>query len=197
MDARRLMMYATDLAPRVLNIPRKTWYWTIGILLLTFVLIVWALIASAQWLFTQGRDVANGVINNAPTVTQTVLGQVNEIAPGAKEAIDGVMGSLTLSAPAQREVSGTDFAPVDRYNGMKRVAWDQAGIVEYEGKAQFNDVRGHYTAGFSQQGFSELSLSGTQEAEVHEYRSGDARFIVTTTQKSSDLIHVRIEKSKG
>jgi hypothetical protein len=197
MDTRALMIYAADLAPRVLNIPRKTWYWIIGILILSFALILWALIASAHWLFQQGRDVATGVANNAPAVTQTVIGQVNEIAPGAKEAIDGVMGALSLGAPEQREVSGNDIAPVGRYTGMTRVAWDQNGIVEYEGKAQFKEVRTHYSSSFSQLGFTENSVSATQETEVHEYRQNDQRFIVTTTQKSSDLIHVRIEKAKG
>jgi hypothetical protein len=201
MDTRALMVYAADMAPRVLNIRRKTWYWIIGIVLVGFALIMWVLLASAQWLFQQGRDVANGMVDQAPTVTQTVLNQVNEIAPGAKETIDGVIGGLSVSlgssAPVQREVSGTDLAPVARYSGLTRVAWDQAGVVEYEGKAQFQQVREHYSVGFLQRGFTESSLSGTQESEVHEYRSGDERFIVTTTQKSSDVVHLRIEKLKA
>jgi hypothetical protein len=198
------------------SISRKAVYWIIGSVLIVAALLIWAVIASAQWLLYQGKDAAVDIVNGAPAITETVLGKVEQVIPGAKEklegaipgakeaiegavpgatgAIEGVLGGLDLKRSTQREVSGNDVAPIARYGGLVRVAWDKAGIAQYEGKADFKQVRHHYSTGFIEQGYTETIISANQEAEIHEYVKGQDRFKLTTTQKSSSIVQLTIEK---
>lgn len=194
MNVRTLMMAAAAYAPRLFQISRKTWMLIGGAALLLVVLSAWALFASAQWLFHQGRDAANDIVNSAPSLSKAVIGQVESVAPGAKEKLAGVVEGLNLKQVSPREVSGSDVAPVERYAGFVRTAWDKSGVVQYEGKAEFQQVRDHYRKSFTGQDFIETSLSGSQEAEVHEYIKNDERYVVTTTQKTSSIVQVKIEK---
>jgi hypothetical protein len=216
MDSRSLFSYASNNFRSGSRISRKTVYWIIGGVLLALVLLVWAFIAAAQWLMYQGKDAAVGIVNNAPKISEVVLGKVENVIPGAKETIEGVvpdakkaiddvvpgasgaLGSvlegLDMKRSAQREVSGTDVAPIARYTDLVRTAWDKAGIVHYEGKADFKQVRNHYSNGFIAQGYVETIISSNQETEVHEYLKGQERYKLTTTQKSSSIVQLKIEK---
>jgi hypothetical protein len=216
MDSRSLFSYASNNFRSGSRISRKTVYWIIGSVLLALVLLVWAFIAAAQWLMYQGKDAAVGIVNNAPKISEVVLGKVENVIPGAKETIEGVvpdakkaiedvvpgasgaLGSvlegLDMKRSAQREVSGTDIAPISRYTDLVRTAWDKAGIVQYEGKADFKQVRSHYSNGFIAQGYVETIISSNQETEVHEYLKGQERYKLTTTQKSSSIVQLKIEK---
>jgi hypothetical protein len=198
------------------GISRKALYWIIGSVLTVTVLLIWAVIASAQWLLYQGKDAAVDLINGAPKISETVLGKVEQVMPGAKKTLEGaipeakeavegvvpgatgalesVLGGLDLKRSTQREVSGTDVAPVARYDGLVRIAWDQSGVAQYEGKADFKQVRHHYSTGFIEQGYTETIVSATQETEVQEYLKGKDRYKLTTTQKSPKVVQLKIEK---
>ncbi len=198
------------------SISRKAVYWVIGSVIVVAALLIWAVIASAQWLLYQGKDAAVDIVNGAPAITETVLGKVEQVIPGAKEklegaipgakealegavpgatgVIDGVLGGIDLKRSTQREVSGNDVAPIARYGGLVRVEWDKAGIAQYEGKADFKQVRRHYSTGFIEQGYTETIISANQETEVHEYVKGQDRYKLTTTQKSSSVVQLKVEK---
>jgi hypothetical protein len=219
MDSRTLFSYASAYFRSGSGISRKTVYWIVGSVLFVAVLLIWALIASAQWLLYQSRDAAVGMVNNAPKISEVVLGNVEQVmpgamktlegvVPGAKEAFEGVvpgatgaigalesvLGGFDLKRSAQREVSGTDVAPIVRYSGLVRIAWDKAGVAQYEGKADFKQVRDHYSNGFIEQGYIETNVSANQDTEVQEYLKDKDRYKLTTTQKSPSIVQLKIEK---
>nr|WP_315467930.1 hypothetical protein [uncultured Undibacterium sp.] len=216
MDSRTPFSNVSGYSRPRFGISRKALYWIIGIVLTVTVLLIWAVIASAQWLLYQGKDAAVDLINGAPKISETVLGKVEQVMPGAKKTLEGaipeakeavegvvpgatgalesVLGGLDLKRSTQREVSGTDVAPVARYDGLVRIAWDQSGIAQYEGKADFKQVRHHYSTGFIEQGYTETIVSATQETEVQEYQKGKDRYKLTTTQKSPKVVQLKIEK---
>ena len=216
MDSRTRFSNASNYFRPGFSISRKAVYWIIGCVLIVAVLLIWAAIASAQWLLYQGKDAAVDIVNGAPKISESVLGKVEQVLPraketlegvipGAKEAlegavpgatgtIEGVLGGLDLKRSTQREVSGNDVAPFARYGGLVRVAWDKAGIAQYEGKADFKQVRHHYSTGFIEQGYTETIISANQETEVQEYIKGQDRYKLTTTQKSSSIVQLTIEK---
>jgi len=219
MDSHTRFSNASNHARPGFGISRKAVYWIIGSVLIVATLLIWAAISSAQWLFFQGKDAAVDVINGAPKITETVLGKVENVIPGAKEKIEGVipgakealeglegavpgatgaieniLGGIDLKRSTQREVSGDDVAPIARYTGLVRVAWDKAGIAQYEGKADFKQVRQHYSTGFIEQGYTETMISANQQTEVQEYVKGQDRYKLTTTQKSPSIVQLTIEK---
>nr|WP_314862580.1 hypothetical protein [uncultured Undibacterium sp.] len=216
MDSRTPFSNASGFSRPGFGISRKAWYWIIGVVLTVAVLLIWAVIASAQWLLYQGKDAAVDMINGAPKISETVLGKVEQVMPGAKKTLEGaipeakealegvvpgatgaiesVLGGLDLNRSAQREVSGNDVAPVVRYSGLVRIAWDKAGVAQYEGKADFKQVRHHYSTGFIEQGFTESIISANQGTEVQEYLKGQDRYKLTTTQKSPSIVQLKIEK---
>jgi hypothetical protein len=219
MDSRSLFSYASAYLRSGSGISRKTLYWIVGSVLFVAVLLIWALIASAQWLLYQSRDVAADMLNSAPKISEVVLGKLEQVipgtsktleaaVPGAREAFEGlvpgaavatdtlesVMSGLDLKRAALREVSGTDIAPIARYTGMVRIAWDQAGSAQFEGKADFKQVRHHYRDAFIEQGYTETTVSANQETEVQEYLKEQERYKLTTTQKSPTMVQLKIEK---
>jgi hypothetical protein len=216
MDSRTLFSNASNYSRPGFGISRKAVYWIIGCVLMAAVLLIWAVIASAQWLLYQGKDAAVDIINGAPKMSETVLGKVEQVMPGAKKtlegvipeakealegvvpgatgALEGVLGGLDLKRSTQREVSGTDVAPIARYDGLVRIVWDKAGIAQYEGKADLKQVRHHYSTEFIEQGYTETIISANQETEVQEYFKGQDRYKLTTTQKSPSIVQLKIEK---
>ncbi|MFZ6798403.1 hypothetical protein [Undibacterium sp. Di24W] len=216
MDSRTLFSKASNYSRPGFGISRKAIYWIIGSVSMLAVLLIWAVIASAQWLLFQGKDAAVDIINRAPKMSETVLGKVEQVMPGAKKALEdvipktrealegavpgatgaleGVLDGLDSKRSTQREVSGADIAPVTRYDGLVRIAWDKAGIAQYEGKADFKQVRHHYSKGFIEQGYSETIISANQETEIQEYLKGQDRYKLTTTQKSSSVVQLKIER---
>lgn len=216
MDSHTRFSNASNYLRPGFSISRKAVYWIIGSVIVVAALLIWAVIASAQWLLYQGKVAAVDIVNGAPAITETVLGKVEQVIPGAKEklegaipgakealegavpgatgVIDGVLGGIDLKRSTQREVSGNDVAPIARYGNLVRVEWDKAGIAQYEGKADFKQVRHHYSTGFIEQGYTETIISANQETEVHEYVKGQDRYKLTTTQKSSSVVQLKVEK---
>jgi hypothetical protein len=185
---------ASSLMPRLFQISKRTWYWIAASVFVLIALLVWVLVVASQWLFQQGHQSLNDIAKHAPEITKLVVGHAEGLAPGGKQVVDGMMEKLSLSKAPKREVSGTDIVPVPRYPGLIRTSWDQSGIAEYEGNAQFSTVREHYSQGLIALGFSEATISTTQESEVHEYRKNAEQFRITTAQKSTSILHIRIEK---
>jgi hypothetical protein len=194
MNGQNPLQLASSLMSRLFQISKRTWYWIAASVFVLIALIIWALVVASQWLFQQGHQSVNDLAKHAPAIKELVVGHAEGLAPGSKQVVDGVLEKLSLSKVPKREVSGTDIVPVPRYPGLIRTSWDQSGVAEYEGSAAFNTVREHYSQGLIALGFSEVSISTTQESEVHEYRKNAEHFRITTAQKSTSMLHIRIEK---
>lgn len=188
---------AARVAPGFLNIRRNTW---IGLglgLLVLFGLMVWAAISLIGWGFGQAQSVAGSV----PAAAREVMQQAEAMVPGVREKLGELVPALkpepaSASSP-QRDVSGTDFAPVVRYPGLIRTQWHRDGTkiaAKYEGKANYLAALDHYTQGFIAQGFAQTVQSATPEAETHEFAKGGQRLSLKIMQRSGDLVSVHIEQ---
>jgi hypothetical protein len=194
MNGQNPLQLASSLMSRLFQISRRTWYWIGASVVVLIALVIWGLVVASQWLFQQGHQSVNDIAKHAPAIKELVVGHAEDLAPGSKQVVDGVMEKLSLNKAPKREVSGSDILPMPRFPGFIRTSWDQSGIVEYEGSAQFSTVREHYRQGLTALGFSETTISTTQESEVHEYRKNAEQFRITTAQKSTSTLHIRIEK---
>jgi hypothetical protein len=122
--------------------------------------------------------------------------KVEGVVPGTREKLGELVPSLKPETQPQRDVSGTDIGPVDRYPGLMRTQWRQEGasvVVVYEGKASYTTVLDYYTSGFTMKGFTQKIQSATSEAEAHEYQKGGERFALSIAQKPRGAVSVRIE----
>jgi hypothetical protein len=168
-----ILSLAAQFAPRFIQIRRGTWIALgLGFMMLLF-LLGWAALSLLGWLLGQGKSFAEG----APEAARSIVSQVEQVVPGAREALGAVVPALKPEAPS-RDVSGTDIGPVTRYAGLARSHWHRDGreiTVRYEGRADYVAVLDHYVKGFAAQGFAQNVLSATPETEVHDYLKGDER----------------------
>jgi hypothetical protein len=173
MNKPALAALATQIAPRFLQIRRGTWI-AIGLgLFMLLVLLLWATISLAGWLWGQGKSLTEA----APEAVRNIASQVEQVAPGAREALGDLVPALKPE-PLPRDVSGTDVGPVARYPGLTRSHWHREGneiTVRYEGRADYSTVFDHYARSFAAQGYAQNVMSATPEAEAHDYRKGDER----------------------
>lgn len=185
------LLAAAQFAPRLLQVRRSTWI-GVGVgLLVLFGLLIWAAVALLGWLWGQTQ----GWMDNAPVAARGALAQVEQVVPGARETLGQFVPALKPEAQPQRDVSGTDLAPVARYPGMSRTGWQRDGkqvSIEYEGEADYATVLDHYTKGFAAQGFAQAVQSASRTTETHEYTKGSERIAMTTAQKPKGGISVKI-----
>lgn len=123
----------------VSSIRRRTWVLFAASLLLLIVLLIWATITAAGWLFGMARE----GVGAAPETLRSATARIEQIIPGAQETvrsasaqaeqiIPGVQGTLGALLPAlaaeppSRDVSGTDPGPVARFPGLARIEWQRA-----------------------------------------------------------------------
>ena len=190
---------AASLAPSFLNIRRNTWI-GIGIgLLVLFGLLIWAAFALIGWGLGQAQNIAAGV----PDAAKGVMQQAESMLPGVREKIGAVIPAMKSEPPAdatpQRDVSGSDIAPVARYQGLVRTQWQRDGAlaaVSYEGQADYGAVLDHYAKGFAAQGFVQTVQSASPEAELHDYTKGSEQMRVNIVKKSGGHVGVRIERTE-
>jgi hypothetical protein len=189
---------AARVAPGFLNIRRSTWI-GLGIGLLALLgLLMWAAFSLIGWGWGQAQNMAGSL----PAAAKGVIQQAEAMVPGVREKL-GVLVPVLKSeppsvAPPQRDVSGTDFAPVARYPGLIRTHWQRDGAqaaVSYEGKADYFAVLDHYTKGFAVQGFAQAVQSASPEAEAHEYTKGSDRMRLNIVHQAGGVVGVRIERA--
>lgn len=176
---------------RLLKISRRTVLLLSAGLLLVLALLAWAAISFAGWLFgvvQQGTEALPGSL-------ATVTSQAEKLLPEARETIASVLPALKSPVPL-REVSGNDPAPVPRYPGMVRVAWqaeDQGVQVRYQGPAALNDVLSHYAREFAAQGYRQEIISASASAERHRYVGADTAFDLHFTV-DGDLVSLDLRR---
>lgn len=188
-----LFAFATQFAPRLFQVRRRTWV-AVGVGLLVLVgLLIWAAVASIGWFFGQ----AQGLMGAAPEAVRGAMEQAKQAVPGAREKLGEFVPALKPSQP-RRDVSGTDLGPVARYPGLARTYWHREGkqvTIEYEGEADYAAVLDHYAKGFAAQGFAQTVQSAQPDAETHEYIRGAERVVFKITRTPRDSVSARIETS--
>jgi hypothetical protein len=130
------------------------------------------------------------------TAARGAIDKVEGVVPGTREKIGELVPALKAETQPQRDVSGTDIGPLDRYSGLMRTQWRREGasvVVVYEGKASYTTVLDYYAGGFATKGFAQKIQSATSEAETHEYQKGRERFVLTIAQMPKGAVSVRIE----
>lgn len=186
-----LFAIASQFAPRLFQVRRRTLI-AVGVgLLVLFGLLIWAALALIGWFFGQ----AQGWMGAAPEVARGAMEQVEQVVPGAREKLGEFVPGLKPAQPP-RDVSGTDVGPVARYPGMARTYWHREGkqvTIEYEGEADYAAVLDHYARGFAAQGYAQSVLSATPTAETHEYTKGGERIILKIAQQQKGAVSARIE----
>ena len=186
-----LFAFATQFAPRLFQVRRRTWV-AVGVGLLVLVgLLLWAAVASIGWFFGQ----AQGLMGAAPEAVRGTMEQAKQAVPGAREKLGEFVPAIKPSQP-RRDVSGTDLGPVARYPGLARTYWHREGkqvTIEYEGEADYAAVLDHYAKGFAAQGFVQTVLSAQPDAETHEYIKGAERLVFKITQTSRNGVSARLE----
>jgi hypothetical protein len=182
-----LLIAAAQFAPRLFQVRRSTWI-GVGVgLLVMFGLLIWAAVALMGWMWGQSQgwmDKARGA-----------LAQVEQVVPGARETLGQFVPALKPEAKPQRDVSGTDLAPVARYPGMSRTDWQRWGkqvAIEYEGEADYATVIDYYAKGLAAQGFVQAVQSASVTAETHEYTKCNERIGMTIAQKPKGGISVKL-----
>jgi hypothetical protein len=188
-----LFAFATQFAPRLFQVRRRTWV-AVGVGLLVLVgLLIWAAVASIGWFFGQ----AQGLMGAAPEAVRGAMEQAKQAVPGAREKLGEFVPAIKPPQP-RRDVSGTDLGPVARYPGLARTYWHREGrqvAIEYEGEADYAAVLDHYAKGFAAQGFAQTVQSAQPDAETHEYIRGAERVVFKITQTARDSVSARIETS--
>jgi len=185
-----LFAFATQFAPRLFQVRRRTWV-AVGVGLLVLVgLLIWAAVASIGWFFGQ----AQGLMGAAPEAVRSAMEQA---VPGVREKLGEFVPAIKPPQP-RRDVSGTDLGPVARYPGLARTYWHREGrqvTIEYEGAADYAAVLDHYAKGFATQGFAQTVQSAQPDAETHEYIRGAERVVFKITRTARDSVSARIETS--
>jgi hypothetical protein len=191
-----LIGLAAQAAPRVFQIRRRTWIMLGAGLLILFGLMIWAAFALIGWFFAQLQGWSDAAPEAARGALATVERQVEQVAPGAREKMSEIVPILKAGDWPQRDVSGTDIAPVERYPGLKRTHWQREGRqinVHYEGRADYVTVLGHYVQGFTSLGYTQELQSATPEAETHAWIKGKQRFLAKIVGKPKGVVFVQIE----
>lgn len=187
---------AAQAAPRVFQVRRRTWI-LLGVTLLTlFALLIWAAIALIGWFFAQTQGWSAAAPEAARSALATVERQVERVMPGAREKVAEYVPILKAEDRPQRDVSGTDFAPVARYPGLARTYWHREGrtvYVHFEGRADYAAVLGNYVEGFAALGYTQELQSATPEAETHAWIKGKQRYLAKIASEPRGMVSVDID----
>jgi len=126
----------------------------------------------------------------------TVERQVEQVVPNAREKVSEYVPILKSEDRPRRDVSGTDFAPVERYPGLARTYGHREGrtvSVHFEGRAYYAAVLGHYAQGFAALGCTQELQSATPEAETHAWIKGKQRYLAKIVGELKGMVSVDIE----
>ena len=182
---------ASQFAPRLFQVRRRTWV-AVGVgLLVLFILLMWAGLALLAWLFGQ----AQAWMGNAPEAVRGAVKQAEQAVPDAREKLGEWVPALKPAQP-QRDVSGSDLGPVARYPGLARTYWQRNGkqvTIEYQGKADYAAVLDHYAKGLTAKGYMQNVQFATPAAETHEYTRDSERIVLKITQQPDGLVSARLE----
>ena len=191
-----LIAAAAQFAPRLFQVRRSTWIAAaIGVLVL-FGLLIWAALALIGWLFGQIKDWSAAAPEAAQDALATVGRQVDQVAPGMQDTLSELLPVIKPDGRLQRDVNGTDIAPVARYPGLTRTFWHREGrliTVHFEGRADYAAVLDHYVRGFTDLGYTQELQSATPVAETHAWIKGTQRYLAKIVSEPKGMVSVDIE----
>jgi hypothetical protein len=176
--------------PRLVQVQRSTWLALAIGMMGVLALLIWVAVALFGWLWGQAQTLTDA----APAAARTVIAQVKNTVPGAREKLEEIVPALK-PAPPPRDVSGTDIGPVARYPGLARSHWHREGreiTMRYEGPAEYAAVLDHYVKGFAAQGYAQNVLSATPDQEKHDYLKGGDRVAFTLAQQPKGKVKVTL-----
>lgn len=168
-----LVALVVQLPTRFVQAHRGTWLALAVGMTGILALLIWGAVSLFGWLWGQ----AQALTEAAPDAARTVIAQVENTVPGAREKL-GEFVPVLKPEPPPRDVSGTDIGPVARYPGLARSHWHRDGreiTVRYEGRADYAAVLDHYAKGFAAQGYAQSVVSAAPEGEEHDYSKNDDR----------------------
>lgn len=190
------LVLAAQAAPRIFQVRRRTWVLlSLGIVFMLG-LLMWAMIALSGWFFSQVKTWNAAVPEAARGALATVERQVEQMAPGAREKLAEIVPIINAGERLQRDVTGTDIAPVARYPGLTRTIWHREGrliTVHFEGPADYLAVLDHYVRGFTALGYTQELQSATPEAETHAWIKGSQRYLTKIVSLPKGMVSVDIE----
>jgi len=171
---------AAQFAPAIFRVRSGTWLALAIGMVAILVLLAWGVVSVGGWLWGQTRTLGEA----APDAARSVIAQVENTVPGAREKLAEIIPTLKPEPPP-RDVSGTDIGPVARYPGLARTHWHREGreiTMRYEGRAEYAAVLDHYLRGFAAQGYAQNVISAAPDQEMHEYIKDGDRVAFTLAQ---------------
>lgn len=195
-----LLLAVAQFAPRLFQVRRSTWIGVgVGLMVLAG-LLIWAAITLLGWLLGQLQGWSAATPEAARGAMATVERQVEQVFPGVREKVAAGMDEFVPIRKSedrpQRDVSGQDIAPVARYPGLTRTYWHREGrqiTVQYEGRADYAAVLGHYVQGFASLGYTQELHSASPEAETHAWSKGNKRYLAKIVSEPKGMVSVDIE----
>jgi len=185
-----LVSFFAQFLPRLVQVQRGTWLALAIGMMGVLALLIWVAVALFGWLWGQ----AQALTDAAPDAARTIIAQVENTVPGAREKLGDIVPALK-PAPPPRDVSGSDIGPVARYPGLARSHWhreDREITMRYEGPADYAAVLDHYVKGFAAQGYAQNVLSATPDQEKHDYLKGGDRVAFTLMQQPKGKVKVTL-----
>ena len=187
---------AAQAAPKIFQVRRRTWVLLSLSILILLGLLMWAMIALSGWFFSQVQIWSSAAPEAARGALATVERQVEQVVPGAQEKLAEIAPIINAGDRPQRDVTGTDIAPVARYPGLTRTFWRREGrliTVQFEGRADYAAVLDYYARDFAALGYTQELQSATPEAETHVWIKGDQRYLAKIVSKPKGKVLVEIE----
>lgn len=192
--------FTTRIAPRLMQVKRRTWIGLgLGTLVL-FGLLLWAFIALAAWLFGLVSNWSGDPRQAAESHYRAAVEQVEAVAPAVVAPLRGVLEPLFPDAVPSRDVSGQDLGPVARYPGMVRSQWLRDGglaRVQYQGAVDYAAVVRHYAEGFAGQGFAHEVQAASPKHEVHRFTKGPDSYRVEIRGEPGGRVSASIEEQSS
>jgi hypothetical protein len=191
-----LAAQAAQAAPKIFPVRRRTWVLLSLSVLFLLGLLMWAMIALSGWFFSQVQIWNAAAPEAARGALATVERQVEQVAPGAREKLAEIVPIINAGKRPQRDVTGTDIAPVARYPGLTRTFWHREGrliTVHFEGPADYLAVLDHYVRGFTALGYTQELQSATPEAETHAWIKGNQHYLAKIVSQPKGMVSVDIE----
>ncbi|MFW5454080.1 hypothetical protein [Thioalkalivibrio sulfidiphilus] len=190
------MLDPVQLSQKVLSslgrVRARTWLILGGAALAVLGLMVWAGIALLSWLWAQAPQLA---VTGRQWAGEAMT-QVEEVAPGLKnEVVKWLPGAGEVTP--ERDVSGSDPGPVDRFPGLVRSRFvrDESLIeATYVGRADFDAVLTHYVQGFAGGGFTQEVLAAAAEEERHQFVGASGRFEVRIGRRPGGVVEVGVRQ---
>jgi hypothetical protein len=168
-------------------------------------MLVWAGIALLSWLWSQGQSVGENskqLLGMAGTQIEQFAPAFSEQAgqwlPGLQDQVSQWATAVGASAP-ERDVSGVDIGPVERYPGLVRSGFSSEGqsvSASYSGRLPLASVLAHYVKGFTSAGYAQHVVSASAAAEHHQFVGGAEVFDLRLNRRTAGMLELTLTQTQ-